>query len=190
MELGDFAREHAITIAEHFARVVYCLFDSVWSLVENQRRLKTGQFRESRPSCGSLRREKSYEGEFSCRQPSSRQRGNDGRRTRDWHNCNRPLDRLAHDSEARIRNERCPSVRHKSDVLSGFEFLYEFNRALTFVVLVIADSGRGDLIMREELAGVASVFASDEVGFFKYAQSAQGYIFEIADRRRNDVQRA
>src|SRR5262249_15453568 len=58
------------------------------------------------------------------------------------------------------------------------------------IVLVVADRRFVDLEMVEQLARLPRIFAGDHRGFAKHAHGAIGDVFQVADRRGDQVQRA
>ena len=80
--------------------------------------------------------------------------------------------RVADDGDARARPERCG----------------EFNGAGGLVVLVVADGGRADTEVVEQLLRLARVLAGDAVDRAQDAQGAQGDVLQIADGRGDEVE--
>ena len=91
---------------------------------------------------------------------------------------------------ARVGNTRGAGVADQRHVLSRVQAVDQLRRLGRFGVVVIARQPRGYVVMREELAGVASVFRGDQIDFPQDAQRSDGDVFQIPDRRGDDVQRA
>ena len=65
------------------------------------------------------------------------------------------------------------------------------SRPRGFIVLVIADHGLiDDFKVCQQFAGLPGVFAGDQIGFAQHAQGAQRDVFQIADGRRDKVERS
>src|SRR3954470_3786957 len=91
---------------------------------------------------------------------------------------------------ARIRTEWCPSVGHDSDAIARLESGQQRRSFARFVVLVQAGCWRSDGITRQKVRCPARVFSSDQGDFAKNTKCPRGDVFEIANRRRDDEQRA
>ena len=76
-----------------------------------------------------------------------------------------------------------PASRHHRDRFSLSRPLDNVLSAFGFVVFVQAQQRLADLKMLEEFAGVAGIFAGDTVYLAQDSQSAQGDVFEVAQRR-------
>ena len=65
-----------------------------------------------------------------------------------------------------------------------------FFAALGFVELEVAQERFGNFEMPEQLPGVTRVFGRDDVALLQHAQCAQRDVFQIADRRRDQIKHA
>ncbi len=124
---------------------------------------------------------------------SGKPRSDDG-----CHRCCWPWDRAyfvtrgrcrAHQFESGVRNQRGACIRNQRH-RSGremFEHLLQTNR---FVVVVITEQRSVDFITVEQFPSVPCVFGGDDVHFTKHAQCPKRNIFQIADRRRDQIERS
>ena len=62
--------------------------------------------------------------------------------------------------------------------------------AFTLVVFVIADRAAANAEMIQELLRVTRVFASDQINFAEHAQRALRDVFQVANRRCDNEERA
>src|SRR6185312_15506338 len=92
------------------------------------------------------------------------------------------------DLGARIGDAGRAGVGDDGNARAGFQFRDELLGASSFVVLVVADGGRRDLEMVEELLRLAGVLAGDAVAGAQHTQGAQRYVFEIADGRGDELE--
>jgi hypothetical protein len=91
---------------------------------------------------------------------------------------------------AGIRDERHSGVADESDFRSLLEGEDEFGGASEFIVFVVADERLANVIMGEELLGVAGVLAGDLVDFLEGAEGAKSDVFEIADGGADEIEAA
>jgi putative FmdB family regulatory protein len=89
-----------------------------------------------------------------------------------------------------IGDQRHSRVADQRDFCAPFERDEQFRCPGEFVMLVVADQGLADFVVTEEFLCVPGVFAGDLVDLFQNAQRAKSDVFEIADRRANQVQAA
>ena len=66
----------------------------------------------------------------------------------------------------------------------------QFRCARHFVVLVIADGGRLDGVVIQELLRVPCVLARNQVNCLERADGAKGDVFEVPDWRGDQIKRA
>ena len=57
-------------------------------------------------------------------------------------------------------------------------------------MLEIADGGRADIVSRQQMRGVASILAGDQISFGENACRTRREIFEVADWSRDDIEDA
>ena len=91
---------------------------------------------------------------------------------------------------AGVGDERHASVADESDACALLEGEDEFGGASEFVVFVVADERLANVVVSEELLGVAGVFAGDLIHFLEDANSAKGDVLEVANGRTNEIQAA
>ena len=82
----------------------------------------------------------------------------------------------------------CAGVGDEGDACAGFQLVDELFGAAGFVVQVVADGGRRDAEVVEELCGLAGVLAGDAVGGAEDAESAEGDVFEVADGCGDEIE--
>jgi len=75
-----------------------------------------------------------------------------------------------------------PASADQGDLGALLEFDQQLRRTRHFVMFVIADQRFRNVVVVQQLLGMASVFASDEVNFFQDAERPQRNVFEVADR--------
>jgi hypothetical protein len=91
---------------------------------------------------------------------------------------------------AGIGNERHPSIAHQRDFRALLERDDQFRGTRQFIVFVVADERLVDVVVSEKLLRVARVLAGDLIDFFEDAQRTQGNVFEVADRRADEIEAA
>ena len=89
-----------------------------------------------------------------------------------------PRARIVHSRQARIRDERDP--------LAGLEPRQQLRRALSLVVLVVAEEPGLDPVPVEQAFRMPRVLAQNDVGLPQLVQHAKRHVLEIADRGRAD----
>ena len=99
------------------------------------------------------------------------------------------LDRQRDEPKTWIGNPRHPRVCDQSDARARLHLLHQLGRARHFVVFVVADGAGRDRVVIEQFLRLPRVFASDDIHFLQNAESAQGDVFEIADRRADQIER-
>src|SRR5207237_10593195 len=122
------------------------------------------------------------------RQTTRDQRRNERRRSRNRNGCNAAFDGQREQAESRIGNSRRPGIADYRDPRSRSKLLDEFRRPRGLIVLVIAGRTRGYSVMIEQLLRLTGVLAGDEINLLQHSNGAQGDVFEIADRRGNEVE--
>ena len=91
-------------------------------------------------------------------------------------------------AESWIGDSGCPRITDYSDSRTRSKLLHEFRRPRGLIVLVIAGRTRGYSVMIEQLLRLTGVLAGDEINLLQHSNGAQGNVFEIADRRGNEVE--
>ena len=87
-----------------------------------------------------------------------------------------------------IGDYRGARIADQRDLGALLEFDHNLRRARQFVMGVITDQLFPDAIVLQQLLSLPSIFAGNQVGFLQHAQGAQGYILEVSDRCRHQVQ--
>ena len=91
--------------------------------------------------------------------------------------------------EAGIGNPRHARVGDQSHTRPSLQFEDQFGRARHFIVLVIADGAGGNTVMVEKFLTLPRVLTCDQVAFLQYSQRSQCDVFQVPDRRADEVQR-
>src|SRR5215471_13342531 len=89
----------------------------------------------------------------------------------------------------RISNPWCARVSDQGDALAFLQQGEQTRRLCGLVVVVIAEQGPGDAVMREELASVTGVLSRNEVDTAQDAQRPEGNVLQVANGGRDDIQR-
>ncbi len=97
-------------------------------------------------------------------------------------------DGFGGDGGAGVGDAGHAGVGDDGDAAAGFEGFDELAGAGVFVVRVVADGGRADAEVVEQLGGLAGVFAGDAVDGAKDAEGAEGDVFEVADGGGDEVE--
>jgi len=82
---------------------------------------------------------------------------------------------------AGIGDERHACVADESDACALLEGKDEFRSAESVHVFMVADERLANVVVGEELLGVAGVLAGDLVHFLEDAEGTESDVFEIAD---------
>ncbi len=90
---------------------------------------------------------------------------------------------------AGIREPRRACIRDEGQIALR-KRLQESLEARFFAVLVIADQGSLDAVMTQQLPGATRILRCDQVYLLQNAQGAQRDVFQIADRRRHQIELA
>src|SRR5437867_4460558 len=98
--------------------------------------------------------------------------------------------RLADEQEAGVRDARGARVGHERDRAAAGQLAQQLRPTRELVVLEVAHGPLVNVEMREERTRPARVLAGDQVHFAQDAQRAQGDVLEVADRSRDDEERA
>ena len=79
-------------------------------------------------------------------------------------------------------------VADDGDARAGLQRGGQLDRAARLVVHVVADGGRADVEVVEQLLGLARVLAGNFVDRAQHAQRAQGDVFQVADGRGDEIE--
>ncbi len=96
--------------------------------------------------------------------------------------CNEPM--------AGVRHERHPRVAHQRNLRALLQRHDQLRRARHLIVFMVADQRLVNVVVSEQLHGVARVFAGDLVGFLQDSQRPKRDVFEISDRRPDKIKAA
>src|SRR3984957_20132136 len=181
VELGYFARDHDISAgATNLGYVLQCFYDAVRRIFDCL---------ESLSALTALRRKKSVEAEGIRGQAACHECHQECRRSRYRHNWHALLNRQRDQAISWIGNSGHARVRDQRDARALLYRLYQFRRLRRLIVFVIARRPRGDRKVIEQLLRLPRIFAGDQVNFFQYAQRPQRNVFEVPDRRSDEIQR-
>src|SRR3984957_6894938 len=190
VELGYFARDHDISAgATNLGYVLQCFYDAVRSFVKRLRPPRIFDRLKSLSALTAPRRKKSVEAEGIGGQSACHECHQECRRSRYRHNWHALLNRQRDQAISWIGNSRHARVRDQRDARALLYRFYWFRRLPRLMVFVIARRPRGDRKMVEQLLRLPRIFAGDQVNFFQYAQRPQRNVFEIPDRRSDQIQR-
>ncbi len=113
-------------------------------------------------------------------QARPRERGGRGRRAGDRDDLDAGVPAGGDQRVAGIGNQRHARVADQRDASARAQRGHQLCRARRFVVLVIAQPGRFDAVVRQQAGGVARVLARDQVHFAQHAQGAQRKVLQVA----------
>jgi len=98
-------------------------------------------------------------------------------------------DRRPHQLLARIGQCRSARVRHERDVPAAVQLPDEHRDLPLVIELGIRGQVLGsDLVLAQQDLRMPRVLAGDHVRFLEYAECTLRHVFEIADRRRDEIQ--
>ena len=109
---------------------------------------------------------------------------------RDDVNDNPPCERGPDKLDAGVRDPGHPRISYQGDRLVSFKAGQKLRQPRPRVVLVKADRGRRNRVMREQLRGSPGVLGRDEVHLAENSQRSQCDVLEVADGRCDHEQRA
>src|SRR6185295_6563050 len=143
-----------------------------------------------RPALARLRRRETGEGEGVRRQAGDDQRGDRRGGTGDRLDADSRGGGFPDQQKPGIGEERRARIAGERDRLAVSQIGEETWQTLALVVLVERDERLPDAEMREQAAGVAGVFAGDQIGRLEGGAGARREVVEIADRRGDDQELA
>jgi hypothetical protein len=135
-------------------------------------------------------REEANEVNFVGGQSARGQPGDESAWAGDGFDATARIESRANDTLPGIADARSAGIRDERHFLALLEALDELFAALCFVEFEIAQEGLFDIEILEQVSGVAGVLGGDDVAFAQGAEGAQGDVFEIADRSRDQIQRS
>jgi putative endonuclease len=110
-------------------------------------------------------------------------------RTRDRHDAKSGSTHRSDELRAGITHRGRPGIADVGDALAAREPCEHAARGGALVVLVHGNERLGDSEVAQQRSAVARVLASDGIDHREHVQGAQGQVGEVADRRRDDVER-
>ena len=116
--------------------------------------------------------------------------GDDSARSGNRLDPNARLDRQAHKLQSGIRHQWGARVRHERDTLAFLQARDERWRFPGFIVFMQTGRRRRDRVSREQVRRPPRVFGGDEGDVPENPERAGCDVFEVADRRRDEEQRA
>ena len=190
VDLGDFAGETSLTIAEDCGCVGDGLGYTMGGLVEDQRAVFNAETFQSALAFAAAGRKEAEKEKFVIGKSGSRKSGEERRGARDRNDWDAMANGESDETMAGVGHERHASIAHQGDIGALFHGEDQFGRARKFVVLVIADERFVNVEVIQKLKRVAGVFAGDLVDFLENAKGAKRDVFEVADRSGDEVQPA
>jgi putative FmdB family regulatory protein len=190
VELGDFAGQARGTVAENLAGVGDGFGDAVRRFVENERAVFDAQAFERAASLPAAGRKETDEEKFFVRQARSGKGSQQCGWAGDRYDGNVVAEAESDQAMARVGDEWHSGVADESDFRALFQREHQFGRPGQFVVFVVADERFVNVVVGEELLGVARILARDLVYFLEDAQGAKRDVLEIADRRSDKIEAA
>jgi hypothetical protein len=190
VDLGELARHHYGTLAHRFHHCFERFENAVRRFIEDQRRGFAGKRFEGLQTLSCLGREKAAEIEGLGGKTRSRDSGQHGGRARHRLHADARVDRGAHQPVSRVRHQRHSCIRNQRHYGARAQAFEQLGGPLRFVVLVITHGRLLDAVMIEKLAGLTRVFARDHVGLLQQAHGTERDVFQITDRRRDQIEQS
>ena len=191
-ELFEFFREfagddHSMVRTEMFLDFRERFLDSVYALVGDDGVILGFQrFEQGFPAF--FYRQETEEPEIVRMQSRTYERRKHGRRTRDWGNRNILVECGAHERIGRIGDARSSRVRDDRAGKAFFERIEDFYNLGRAGMRMVGQERFFNFVMPEEDSRGPSVFAGDEIDLLEDSDGAVGDIFEVADRRGDEVE--
>ena len=151
VELGDFAREAGVAVAEDFASVGNGFVDAMRRFVKDDGAVFDAETFEGAAAFPAAGGEKTGEEKFFIGHAGSAKRGESGGRSGNGDDRNAMADAERNESMAGIGDKGHAGVADESDFGALFERENEFGSAREFVVLVVADERLVNLEVGEKL---------------------------------------
>ena len=189
MQLGDFAGHHHGPLRpQHLDHIPQRLSQPVRRFVKDlgTRRI-SDLFQQLAPLAGFGRQE-SAEAERIGGQPAGGERGDKRRGAGDGNHRNTMADGERHQPVSRVRDGRHAGIGDQRDGAAFLGLLHQLGGARHLVVLVVTGGRRGDAVVVQQLLGLASVLAGDDVCLLQHTHGAQSDVFQIADRRSHHIE--
>jgi putative FmdB family regulatory protein len=190
VEFGDFAGEAGGAIAENLAGVGDGFGDAVRRFIKDEGAVFDAQAFESAAALAAASGKKTDEQKFFV----GKARSGKGSEQRGWAGDRDDGNVVAQaerdQAVAGIGDQRHSGVADESDFRALLQGQHEFGCAGQLVVFVVADERLVNVVVREELLGVAGILAGDLVHFLEHADGAQRDVLEIADGRPDKIEAA
>ena len=189
MDLRRFPDKRHAPWAEHLRHIGERRVNAVWRLKQDERGPHAADLLQ-RPPPSLLRpwreaqKEKTVNGQSGH---AERRRNGAGSRDRDHGHVRR--DGLRDEVKPGVGDGGHAGVGDQGDVLAGQEPADQLRRPFPLVVFVVGDQRRGDAVALQQGPGVPRVLAGDHVHLAEDAQRPQSDVFQVADRRPDDVER-
>ena len=171
-------------VAERIEQVLQSLQQMVRSFVNDQRPGFIRETLENGLAFFFIGGKKSLEGKASGGKSGESERGNACACARKRGNGDACFVRHFYEFFAGVRDRGSSGIGDKSDILTFEKFRDKRSTLVEFIVLMIARHRSRYLEVVQKLNAVARIFGRDQVDFLQSAKNTEGYIFEIADRRR------
>ena len=117
-----------------------------------------------------------------AQQTAGRQGGNGGRGAGQRHHAQAGGTHRIDDARPRVRNGRGAGVRHQRDALAGSQPDDQFFSDFALVVLMRGNQTLRQTVARQQVAGVARIFAGHRIHQRQHVQAAQRDVGEVSDR--------
>ena len=189
VSLGQVAGKACRPVAEDLDRVTDRSGHASRSLEHDERGLVGRDLREGGPARRRGAGQESDESERVWRQPGRGQRRCHRRGSGNADDRDAGLDRSAHQAVAGVADQRGASVADERDVLAGAEPRQQLIGAGAFVVVVVADRARPDVVVAGERGEVPRVLGGDDAHASEHVARARAQVIGIADRHGDEVER-
>ncbi len=187
--LGELARKHGFALrTENRDHVGQCLDDAMTRFVEDQRARLVGEHTQALAACRCLGWKKTLEHETIAGQTRHRQCGDCRTRAGHRRDLTGRFARRAHQTKARIADERSAGIRNQGDFLAGKQARNDALRLFTLVVFVQGKQWRMRAKLGQQRRTVARVLGGNQCNACKHFFRARREIAEIADRRGHHPQ--
>jgi len=190
VQLRGLAAEERVAVSEKLHHVRKAVHDAHRGLVEHERRPLPGQPLEDAAARTRAGRQEADEEKTVGREAGDRQGQGRGARAGHRHDRQAFLPGVAHEAIARVGDSRRAGIGDEGDVAAGPQGAEDPLPLPPLVLLEVGGRGGCDGVGAQENAGPACVLAGHEGGLAQHAQGAQGEVLQVADRRRDDEERA
>src|SRR6185295_6665977 len=190
MDFGEFSTDYGSAVSHTCPNLNKRLSDPMWRLKEDDRTRLPAELLEPFSAVFRPSRRKSEENERLCGEARNRQ----GRCNRtgpgNWLDADAGVDGEPDQLLAWIRHQRHAGIGDECHVFPGQQAGDERRRLSRFIMFVKTRRRGRDRVARQQMRGPACVFGSDQADLAEDAESPGRDVFEVADRRRDEEQRA